>query len=558
MRIFYSAAYRLLTTTMESKSPYFSPRKTQNYAKKEGLTLLQKAAQGLNPQEKHASSSKPPARGLKAKDESGSAVNGVAQEKPTKKAIQKRATNIRTEALATVKNEIVTKEKSDETVVSPQLGNEKTPEKQPDTNGDVESGNEMMGTSSAILPQTEVKINVEPVDDDTMPELTSSVPEKTPIKREPAGTDHCVSTEALATVKNEIVTKEKSDETVVAPQRGNEKTPEKQPDTNGDVEGGNEIMGTSSAILPQTEVKINVEPVDDETMPELTSSVPEKTPIKREPAGTGHSPIKRELENDNTDDSTVAKESKWEPKNWRQTMENIREMRRAILAPVDTMGCDQFAQDQGATEVPERVKRYHCLVSLVLSSQTKDQANHECMLRLKKHGLTPESIVATDSAVLQKLIYPVGFYKNKTRFIKEMSQILIDQYGGDIPNSIEGLLKLPGVGKKMAHLCMRSAWNIVTGIGVDTHVHRIANWLEWVPKETKNPEKTRQALEKWLPYELWDEVNHLLVGFGQTICTTRFPRCNDCLNASICPARGKQKIRNTPIKKKVKMEDLEF
>uniref|UniRef100_A0A182V6A6 Endonuclease III homolog n=1 Tax=Anopheles merus TaxID=30066 RepID=A0A182V6A6_ANOME len=343
----------------------------------------------------------------------------------------------------------------------------------------------MMGTSSAILPQTEVKINVEPVDDDTMPELTSSVPEKTPIKREPAGTDHC-------------------------------------------------------------------------TMPELTSSVPEKTPIKREPAGTGHSPIKRELENDNTDDSTVAKESKWEPKNWRQTMENIREMRRAILAPVDTMGCDQFAQDQGATEVPERVKRYHCLVSLVLSSQTKDQANHECMLRLKKHGLTPESIVATDSAVLQKLIYPVGFYKNKTRFIKEMSQILIDQYGGDIPNSIEGLLKLPGVGKKMAHLCMRSAWNIVTGIGVDTHVHRIANWLEWVPKETKNPEKTRQALEKWLPYELWDEVNHLLVGFGQTICTTRFPRCNDCLNASICPARGKQKIRNTPIKKKVKMEDLEF
>lgn len=148
--------------------------------------------------------------------------------------------------------------------------------------------------------------------------------------------------------------------------------------------------------------------------------------------------------------------------------------------------------------------------------------------------------------------------QNKTRFIKEMSQILIDQYGGDIPNSIEGLLKLPGVGTKMAHLCMRSAWNIVTGIGVDTHVHRIANWLKWVPKETKCPEDTRQALEKWLPYELWDEVNHLLVGFGQTICTPRFPRCNDCSNAPICPARGQQKIRNTPIKKEVKMEDLEF
>uniref|UniRef100_A0A6E8VB19 Endonuclease III homolog n=1 Tax=Anopheles coluzzii TaxID=1518534 RepID=A0A6E8VB19_ANOCL len=461
MRIFYSAAYRLFTTTMETKSPYFSPRKTRNYAKKEGLTLLQKATQGLNPQEKHASGKKPPARGFKAKDESNSAANGVAQEKPIKKVIKKRATNIRTDA--------------------------------------------------------------------------------------------------LAVVKNESVTKEKSDETVVAPLQGSEKTPEKQPDTNGDVEGGNEMMSTSSATIPETEVKIKVEPVDDiETAPQLTSSVLEKTPIKREPAGADHSPIKRELENGNTDDSTVAKESKWEPENWRQMMENIREMRKAHLAPVDTMGCDQFTQDSGATEVPDRVKRYHCLVSLILSSQTKDKANHECMLRLKKHGLTPESIVATDSAVLQKLIYPVGFYKNKTRFIKEMSQILIDQYGGDIPNSIEGLLKLPGVGKKMAHLCMRSAWNIVTGIGVDTHVHRIANWLKWVPKETKCPEDTRQALEKWLPYELWDEVNHLLVGFGQTICTSRFPRCNDCSNAPICPARGQQKIRNTPIKKEVKMEDLEF
>ena len=221
-----------------------------------------------------------------------------------------------------------------------------------------------------------------------------------------------IRTDALAAVKNEIVAKEMTDETVVAPLQGNEKTPEKQPDTNGDVEGGNEMMGTSSATLSETEVKIKVEPVDDiETAPQLTSSVLEKTPIKSEPAGADHSPIKRELENGNTDDSTVAKESKWEPENWRQMMENIREMRKAHLAPVDTMGCDQFTQDPGATEVPDRVKRYHCLVSLILSSQTKDKANHECMLRLKKHGLTPESIVATDSAVLQKLIYPVGFYK---------------------------------------------------------------------------------------------------------------------------------------------------
>lgn len=83
---------------------------------------------------------------------------------------------------------------------------------------------------------------------------------------------------------------------------------------------------------------------------------------------------------------------------------------------------------------------------------------------------------------------------------------------------------------------MRVAWNIVTGIGVDTHVHRIANRLKWVQKETKEPEKTRVALEKWLPFEDWPEVNELLVGFGQTICKPVNPRCDECLNAMICPA----------------------
>ncbi|XP_055614007.1 endonuclease III-like protein 1 [Uranotaenia lowii] len=110
----------------------------------------------------------------------------------------------------------------------------------------------------------------------------------------------------------------------------------------------------------------------------------------------------------------------------------------------------------------------------------------------------------------------------------------------------------------MAHLCMRSAWDIVTGIGVDTHVHRISNWLLWVPRETKTPEETRVALEKWLPFELWEEVNQLLVGFGQTTCTATYPRCNECSNADICPAKGKHGIRKTPVKKEIKKEELDF
>lgn len=96
-------------------------------------------------------------------------------------------------------------------------------------------------------------------------------------------------------------------------------------------------------------------------------------------------------------------------------------------------------------------------------------------------------------------------------------------------------MKLPGVGSKMAHICMNSAWNIVTGIGVDTHVHRISNRLNWVKRPTKEPEKTRIELEQWLPYEFWHDVNELLVGFGQTICTPTHPKCVQCINQSICP-----------------------
>lgn len=104
---------------------------------------------------------------------------------------------------------------------------------------------------------------------------------------------------------------------------------------------------------------------------------------------------------------------------------------------------------------------------------------------------------------------------------------------------------MPGVGPKMAHICMATAWNVVTGVGVDVHVHRISNRMGWVPKPTKEPEQTRIALENWLPKHLWREVNHLLVGFGQTTCTPVKPKCVDCLNFQVCPSAVK------PVKNKV-------
>ncbi|XP_015434319.1 PREDICTED: endonuclease III-like protein 1, partial [Dufourea novaeangliae] len=223
--------------------------------------------------------------------------------------------------------------------------------------------------------------------------------------------------------------------------------------------------------------------------------------------------------------------SNWVPANWEITLNNIKEMRKDRTAPVDEMGCHMCADPKASA----KVSRFQSLIALMLSSQTKDQVTHAAMQRLNTYGCTPETIADTPNDVLGKLIYPVGFWKRKAEYIKKTSIILIDKYEGDIPNTVKELCDLPGVGPKMAHICMQIAWGEVSGIGVDTHVHRICNRLEWAEKTTKTPEETRIALEKWLPKDLWKEVNHLLVGFGQEICLPRFPKCSECLNKDICP-----------------------
>lgn len=279
---------------------------------------------------------------------------------------------------------------------------------------------------------------------------------------------------------------------------------------------------------------------DEKTKLELNKELNEE-PVKQAKKRSSHEENVKEIKiepkikikKDASDDSTSSeKQVKWEPKNWRKLLANIREMRKEKTAPVDTMGCDKCHDEQS----DKKTIRFHQLVALMLSSQTKDAITFECMERLKLHGLTPEKMVKTSTNDLEQLLYPVGFYRTKAKNIQKTSQILIDKFDSDIPNDIKGLLSLPGVGPKMANICMRVAWNIVSGIGVDTHVHRIANRLKWMPKETKDPEQTRVALEKWLPFENWSDVNKLLVGFGQTICTPINPKCSECLNAMICPA----------------------
>ena len=163
------------------------------------------------------------------------------------------------------------------------------------------------------------------------------------------------------------------------------------------------------------------------------------------------------------------------------------------------------------------------------------------MKRLRDYGLTPQHIMETNEEDLKKLIYPVGFYVRKSGYIKRTTAILLKDYDGDIPDTIGGLVKLPGVGPKMGYLTLQVAWKKMDGIGIDVHMHRICNRLHWV--NTKTPEETRVALESWLPKAYWREINPLIVGFGQQICGSK-PKCKECKLKTICPSSEEKDIED--------------
>ena len=136
---------------------------------------------------------------------------------------------------------------------------------------------------------------------------------------------------------------------------------------------------------------------------------------------------------------------------------------------------------------------------------------------MNQHGLTVENILQTPDEKINELIYKVGFRNNKTKFLKQIVQILIDEYDGDIPPTASEMIeKLPGIGPKMAYIVESIAHKRTTGIGVDTHMHRLFPLLKWVnPQTATTPERVREEMEGWLPRDKWDEINVLFVGFGQ-------------------------------------------
>ncbi len=191
-----------------------------------------------------------------------------------------------------------------------------------------------------------------------------------------------------------------------------------------------------------------------------------------------------------------------------------------------------MAQTQGT---PFRV-----LVSTLLSLRTKDETTGPAALRLFAEAGDPEKLRKLPVAQIAELIYPVGFYKVKAERLQRIADILIRDFDSKVPDTMEGLLSLPGVGRKTANLVMILGHH-KPGICVDVHVHRISNRWDYV--QTKSPDETEMALRQKLPAEWWMRYNDLLVAFGQSICKPVSPWCSRCPVNSYCPRKGVAKSR---------------
>lgn len=178
---------------------------------------------------------------------------------------------------------------------------------------------------------------------------------------------------------------------------------------------------------------------------------------------------------------------------------------------------------------------FKVLISTILSLRTKDAVTEAASIRLFEIADTPEKMLQTDPEVIEKAIYPVGFYKRKAINLIEISKTLLDKYEGKVPDDLDELLSLKGVGRKTANLTIGLGYNLPS-ICVDVHVHRITN--RWGYVKTKNPDETEFALREKLPKEYWIQINDLLVCFGQNLCTPVSPKCSQCNIYHLCDRIG--------------------
>jgi endonuclease-3 len=179
---------------------------------------------------------------------------------------------------------------------------------------------------------------------------------------------------------------------------------------------------------------------------------------------------------------------------------------------------------------------FQVLISTLLSARTQDATTAAASARLFKVARTPRTMGALSVKQIERLIYPVSFYRHKARHVKATCRILVDRFGSRVPGTMEELLTLPGVGRKTANLVLILAFKSARNICVDTHVHRISNRLGWV--NTRTPDETEQALYGATASRWWPSINLYLVTWGQNVCRPKYPRCGACMIREFCPKIG--------------------
>jgi endonuclease-3 len=179
---------------------------------------------------------------------------------------------------------------------------------------------------------------------------------------------------------------------------------------------------------------------------------------------------------------------------------------------------------------------FQILIATLLSARTQDATTHAASTRLFRRARTPRTMSNIPVAEIERLIYPVSFYRIKARHVRACCQMLVSEFGGKVPTTMKDLLRLPGVGRKTANLVLILGFKSLRNICVDTHVHRISNRLGWV--RTKDPEETEQALYRGTTPRWWPYINLYLVTWGQNVCRPVYPRCGDCVIADDCPRVG--------------------
>ena len=205
---------------------------------------------------------------------------------------------------------------------------------------------------------------------------------------------------------------------------------------------------------------------------------------------------------------------------------------RALARAIDNL--DLPAVEKIAQESQE--DPFEVLISTMLSAQTRDPVTAAASARLFSVARTPRTMAKLTEMQIEKLIYPVSFYRHKATHVRDTCRILVERFRGRVPATMEELLMLPGVGRKTANLVLILSFKSLKNICVDTHVHRISNRLGWV--RTRTPEETEQALYKSTSARWWPYINLYLVTWGQNVCRPVYPRCGACLIREHCPQIG--------------------